>query len=70
MLISRPYQPLLGLAYLIANLIAKNRQNNSEIYRLFADATRPEAVVLLPSIDCTLALADLYEKVSFEPGQD
>jgi DNA-binding transcriptional MerR regulator len=32
LLISRPYQPLLGLAYLIANLIAKNRQNNSEIY--------------------------------------
>jgi Uma2 family endonuclease len=39
---------------------------------LFSDAYRLEDVVKLPSIDCTLALADVYEKVTFEPeaGQD
>jgi Uma2 family endonuclease len=33
---------------------------------IFTDATQLEDVVTLPSIDCTLALADVYEKVSFE----
>jgi Uma2 family endonuclease len=39
---------------------------------LFGDAYRLEDVMKLPSIDCTLALADVYEKVTFEPeaGQD
>jgi Uma2 family endonuclease len=39
---------------------------------LFSDAYRLEDVVKLPSIDCILALADVYEKVTFEPevGQD
>jgi Uma2 family endonuclease len=37
---------------------------------LFSDAYRLEDVVKLPSIDCSLALADVYEKVTFEPEAD
>jgi Uma2 family endonuclease len=33
---------------------------------LFSDATGLEATLELPSIGCTLALADVYEKVTFE----
>jgi Uma2 family endonuclease len=33
---------------------------------LFSDAKGLEAVLELPSIGCTLALADVYEKVTFE----
>ncbi|MBI1258949.1 MAG: Uma2 family endonuclease [Chloroflexi bacterium] len=36
---------------------------------LLTDAVGLEAVIELPSIECTLALADVYEKVSFEPGE-
>jgi Uma2 family endonuclease len=33
---------------------------------LFSDASKPEDVVVLPSINCTLLLSDVYEKVTFE----
>ncbi|MFN8373095.1 MAG: Uma2 family endonuclease [Anaerolineae bacterium] len=35
-------------------------------WTLFSDASSLEETITLPSIDCTLALADVYEKVTFE----
>jgi Uma2 family endonuclease len=40
------------------------RQPNDEW--LLTDAAGLDAVIELPSIQCTLALADVYEKVNFE----
>lgn len=35
-------------------------------YWLLTDATKPEDTITLPSINCTLSLAEVYEKVIFE----
>jgi Uma2 family endonuclease len=40
------------------------RQENEQW--LLTDATGPDNRITLPSINCTLALADVYDKVSFE----
>lgn len=36
---------------------------------VFSDTTSLESVVMLPSINCSLALSDVYEKVTFEDEQ-
>ncbi|MBZ0289024.1 MAG: Uma2 family endonuclease [Anaerolineae bacterium] len=33
---------------------------------VYADAEVPNAVITLPSIDCTLRLSDVYEKITFD----
>jgi hypothetical protein len=33
---------------------------------VYADAEVPNAVIILPSIDCTLSLSDVYEKITFD----
>jgi Uma2 family endonuclease len=37
---------------------------------LLSDAAQPEDVVVLPSINCTLLLSDVYEKVTFEEAEE
>lgn len=34
---------------------------------VLSDTTDPEAILKLPSVGCTLTLADVYKKISFEP---
>ncbi|MBI5670075.1 MAG: Uma2 family endonuclease [Chloroflexi bacterium] len=36
---------------------------------LLTDIDHPDTVVALPSIDCTLAVSDVYEKVTFTPEE-
>lgn len=36
---------------------------------IFTDAANLDAVLKLPSIDCTLALSEVYEKVNFEESE-
>ncbi|MBC6937727.1 MAG: Uma2 family endonuclease [Chloroflexi bacterium] len=36
---------------------------------VLTDFASLDAIVMLPSVDCTLALSDVYEKVSFEPEE-
>ncbi len=42
------------------------RRTPDGFWQLF-DFTGPDAVIPLTSVDCTLALADVYDKAVFEP---
>lgn len=59
---------------MIAILVAQDRYHVEHFARqegglwVFQEATDASAELFLPSIECTIKLEDVYEKVDFEEG--